>query len=1126
VSGTPYVIETSDLGALSDTVLALYTSSGTLLASNDDTNGRASRIAWTAPSSGSYAVKVWNYSSTVAGVGTNYRLRITGTVLVGDAYEPDNSSAAAQPITVGSAAQSHTFHVAGDQDWVSFAATFGNAYVVETMGLASGNDTVLDLYNSSGTLLDSNDDFNGLASRVGYTPSANEQLFVRVRHYSVSVGNPNLLYSLQVTATPVTGPDANEPDNTPAQARLITPGTPDAPSVSLSTFHVAGDTDWVKFQTTVGNVYTFETVNLEDRCDTFITLFGPDGSTSLMSDDDGGVGLGSRIVWTAPSSAVYFLRVNHYSPSVGGIGTGYTLRIWVVGTNGDIDAYEPDDSAATASAIAINAPAQEHTFHIAGDQDWASFTARQGVEYTITTADLGTRTDTILELYDNAGTTLLAYNDDYSGLASQVVWTAPSDGVYRAKVYDYLASVGGPNTSYTLRIIGNEGDSYEPDNTLNTAKPISVNGAAQTHTFHLAGDQDWASFTAAAGSTYTISTANLDSCSDTVLELYNSTSSLLAFNDDFNGFASRIVWPSASSESLFVKVRHFNTSSSGACTAYDLQVTGVAEVGDSYEPDNVRTTARPISVNGAVQAHTFHVAGDQDWVSFAAAAGSTYTILTSDLGSCSDTVLELYDSGNNLLATNDDYSGYASRIIWIATENSTLYSRVRHYSSSVEGPCTSYNLAATSVAGAAPDGFEPDNTLASASSFTVNGASQTHTFHTASDQDWVSFSAVVNTTYTLYTFNLGADSDTVLTLYDSTGATQLAFNDDSSGFASRIVWTAPATGNYRLLARPFGSTGGRANTNYSLMIVTGVALTTAALPEPTIRVGFVTDINLAPAAGDQLQLTAIQVKGDLRVGSEFTTVVRATGSADSYKLNAGAKPGQLELVAIQPFDATGQAYNTEQLDSQTLWQAQQVGPADLAVTQPWAASQETSLVALRWRIVVRPEGKLLTLPISLIGRNSDGTTWQGGSATVVLPVASDIKIESLTPSVVDLGLPAFLSIRASGMAGELPKVYLVDINNTTETQLATVSYAPGSSDTLIANIPADIKIGTYKVRLSVQSGAIAVSAITVQVVAAGGAPATATPTATPKQSPTATATATPTEVSTPATRVFLPLLRR
>lgn len=69
-----------------------------------------------------------------------------------DIYEDDNTFAAAQEISVGSA-QTHNFYDAGDVDWIKFSATNSITYVIETFNGGSQANTVVDLYNSSNVFI-------------------------------------------------------------------------------------------------------------------------------------------------------------------------------------------------------------------------------------------------------------------------------------------------------------------------------------------------------------------------------------------------------------------------------------------------------------------------------------------------------------------------------------------------------------------------------------------------------------------------------------------------------------------------------------------------------------------------------------------------------------------------------------------------------------------------------------------------------------------------------------------------------------------------------------------------------------------------------------------------------------
>jgi hypothetical protein len=128
------------------------------------------------------------------------------------------------------------------------------------------------------------------------------------------------------------------------------------------------------------------------------------------------------------------------------------------------------------------------------------------------------------------------------------------------------------------------------------------------------------------------------------------------------------------------------------------------------------------------------------------------------------------------------------------------------------------------LAGAAscePDVYEPDDEPAAAAAIDVGGKPQAHNFCPATDAaDWASFQAQAGVTYEIATSELDVFCDTVLELVAADGETVLAQDDDSgAGWASRILWTAPATGvYYARVGEYFGRTG--QDTGYLLGVST------------------------------------------------------------------------------------------------------------------------------------------------------------------------------------------------------------------------------------------------------------------------------------------------------------------
>lgn len=122
-----------------------------------------------------------------------------------------------------------------------------------------------------------------------------------------------------------------------------------------------------------------------------------------------------------------------------------------------------------------------------------------------------------------------------------------------------------------------------------------------------------------------------------------------------------------------------------------------------------------------------------------------------------------------------------------------------------------------------PDIYEPDGLPQQATWVRPNTGPTHHTFNPEGDRDVVRFPAVAGATYTLATVDLFGGADTVLTLLDQDGTTTIAANDDDLDawptLASKIVWTAPATGTYYAAVHEF--TGRNGCRGYDLKITGG-----------------------------------------------------------------------------------------------------------------------------------------------------------------------------------------------------------------------------------------------------------------------------------------------------------------
>lgn len=106
----------------------------------------------------------------------------------------------------------------------------------------------------------------------------------------------------------------------------------------------------------------------------------------------------------------------------------------------------------------------------------------------------------------------------------------------------------------------------------------------------------------------------------------------------------------------------------------------------------------------------------------------------------------------------------------------------------------------------------PKDDTTSAARTVSSGISEQHTLFPTDDKDYWKINVKSGTTYTFKTETLGDGADTILTIYDSGGATQLAQNDDDPDRAtasnlqwkaSRIKCTANSNTTVYLVAEPY-----------------------------------------------------------------------------------------------------------------------------------------------------------------------------------------------------------------------------------------------------------------------------------------------------------------------------------
>jgi len=166
------------------------------LAQNDDGgSGGNARIRYDVQAGKRYIAKVRGYDGDTGDYGFRAYIRVQVS-LTPDEFEPDNDSASAKQIEIGTS-QQRTFHTANDVDWVKFQITQPGTYTIRARGVNSNRlDTYIELFDSNLKPIDEDDDGgDGVDARLSLRLESG-LYYLKVECLDE---NPNQPYTLSVT---------------------------------------------------------------------------------------------------------------------------------------------------------------------------------------------------------------------------------------------------------------------------------------------------------------------------------------------------------------------------------------------------------------------------------------------------------------------------------------------------------------------------------------------------------------------------------------------------------------------------------------------------------------------------------------------------------------------------------------------------------------------------------------------------------------------------------------------------------------------------------------------------------------------------------------------------------------
>lgn len=517
-----------------------------------------------------------------------------------DALENDNTNDNAQWLTEN-AAQAHTLcHPTNvelaDIDTVKFTVFTGVTYTLATSNVGVHAAPEIVLGDGCGVLE------NSTTGALSWNSPSSAVCYATVAQEGVPLG-PLSAYSLTLSSsTGIT--DLYEPDNQCANARDITTDGVRQPHL----FQSPADQDWVKFTVEAGNSFIALADNAATGIAPIVTLFN---SCNQVPANNSLAASAQQVAYNSTTDQIYYARIMNQDPAKFGADASYEFS--VTASECQEDALEQDDNPTQAKTVTVGAAPQTRSFCPATDEDWVKFTAEKDKIYVLQTSNLAFASDTVITLFNTDGISQLAQNDDYGyTAASRIIWEAPANGVYFARIRHVDIIASGPNTQYDFAILAGFCAPDDPegsggDNGPGDAPMLDTDGSKQAHNFCAdplrvdLGDQDWVQFQAVAGGNYQIFTSNLGNNSDTKLELYASDgATLLQSNDDLGeGRIAGLSYTPTVSGNYFVRVTQFNSTVNGAETDYEMSIFGSLPPTPTFTP-----TPSPTPTNTPVPTST------------------------------------------------------------------------------------------------------------------------------------------------------------------------------------------------------------------------------------------------------------------------------------------------------------------------------------------------------------------------------------------------------------------------------------------------------------------------------------------------------------------------------------------
>ncbi len=621
-----------------------------------------------------------NYSGTVT-VSENGQI-VNGELLPAFGYLTLNTSPSGIPFTIDGEAMGTTPVTRKQLSEGSHTISFGGDCYLQTTGavnISSGETKVVDRIveaRMAGVSIEAVDSVTGMdliadiyvgeevigsTPFYGTIPLCNGTVRVRLSNYRDEIAYLSLVEGQTITETIYmnrgsTGKRGRTSVGKGGVAQQNFPTRFSIGDILSSQSLRSGDENIFVFTSSATPEYV--TVYTESTIDTKIEVYGPNLSSSLLTeDDDGGEDSNGKVSFLTEPESMYQIKVKGYDDETRGRFSLHSSAISI-----EIAEDEPNNTIDDANTITFGELYSSSLMPLNDTDFYRIYIPANFSRGKLMTLETVGEVDTKLSLYDS-NKNLVAENDDggegNNALISSILG---AQGHFYVKVVPYENELGPYQIKQTVV------DATDID----FETPYNGNLSAQSSINLL-------KFTIPQRFRDTHITIQTKGSLDTQMELFDPYGAIIGKSDDEGEENNALTTlPVSKGDVLYAKVNLYNSENYGS---YSLHITPVTIDLDEDEPNNSMGTAFDITFGDAYEG-SITPTGDVDFyrVELPRRSSPTDFVTFSTIGDEVDTKITLLDESGNELATNDDGGeGDNAQISTVVGNNSFFFIKVEPY---------------------------------------------------------------------------------------------------------------------------------------------------------------------------------------------------------------------------------------------------------------------------------------------------------------------------------------------------------------------------------------------------------------------------------------------------------------